>query len=213
MLNIKPEIEKYILEHTTPESKVLYDLYRQTHLKMVYPRMLSGHLQGRTLYMLCRMINPQNVLETGTFTGYSAICMAEALPEGGKITTIEINDELESFIRQHLQKANVENKVNLLFGDAREIIPTLTTKFDLVFIDGEKCQYPDYYQAVFDKVKPGGFIIADNALWDGKVTESSSPADSATKGIVEFNRMVSRDNRVENVILPLRDGLMVIRKI
>jgi predicted O-methyltransferase YrrM len=207
------KIEKYILDHTESEDDVLVELYRQTHLKIYHPRMLSGHLQGKLLKMLVHMVQPKNILEIGTFTGYSAICMAQALGSNGKIHTIEVNDELEDFAKSFFKKANVEDKIDFYIGSALDIIPTIDAEFDLVFIDGEKREYLDYYNLVFDKVKKGGFIIADNVLWSGKVVEKVKPSDLHTKRILEFNQFVHDDPRVENVLFPLRDGLMILRKV
>ncbi len=175
--------------------------------------MLSGHIQGQLLKMVCRMINPKNILEIGTFTGYSAISMAEGLPdEVAHIDTIEIDDELQPVIEKFINKADLTNKITLHFGDARDIIPAIKKKFDLVFIDGDKRQYPEYYKLVFPLVKPGGYIIADNILWNGKVLDPETNNDEYTKGVIEFNKMVKDDKRVEKVILPFRDGLFLIRK-
>lgn len=212
MIGLRADIEQYILDHSEDESEVLKDLNRQTHVHIYHPRMLSGHLQGRVLKMLCDMIKPMNVLEIGTYTGYSAICLAEGLPIGGKIHTIEINDELEEFIRSFIFRAGFEDTIALYFGDAIEIIPTLDQTFDLVFIDGDKKQYCDYYELVFEKVNRGGYIIADNVLWDGKVIEDKKMQDEQTREIVKFNELVQKDHRVENVLFPIRDGMMVIRK-
>jgi len=212
MIGFNSDLEKYILGHTEDESEVLKDLNRQTHVHIYHPRMLSGHLQGRALKMLCGMIKPMNVLEIGTYTGYSAICLAEGLPKGGKIHTIEINDELEEFIRSFISRAGFEEKIKLHFGDALEIIPTIKQSFDLVFIDGNKKQYCEYYQLVFDKVNKGGYIIADNVLWDGKVIEEKEKQDEQTLGIIKFNDLIQQDSRVENVIFPIRDGMMIMKK-
>ncbi|MDD5572145.1 MAG: O-methyltransferase [Bacteroidales bacterium] len=212
MMNIDPALEKYILDHTEPETEVLKELSRQTHVHIYHPRMLSGHLQGKVLKMLCRMIKPVNVLEIGTYTGYSAICMAEGIPENGKIHTIEINDELEEFVKPFIKKAGFENKIKLYYGDALEIIPSMKLKFDLVFVDGDKKQYTEYYNLVFDMVNKGGYIIADNVLWDGKVLEDPGKTDEQTRGIMKFNELVQNDPRVENALFPIRDGIMVMRK-
>lgn len=206
------ELEQYILQHIEPQSDILYQLERETHLKTLFPRMLSGHLQGEMLTMLCKMIQPENILEIGTFTGYSAICMARALAENGKLHTIEINDELIRFSKKYFEKAKLAHKIELYTGDALNIIPTINQTFDLVFIDGDKRQYSDYYHCVFNKVAPNGYIIADNVLWYEKVVETPEKCDEYTKGIIDFNDMVQNDNRVENTIVPVRDGLMVIRK-
>ncbi len=206
------DIEEYILQHSDKEDSVLAELNRETNLKILRPRMLSGHLQGKVLEMISKMINPEKILELGTYTGYSAICLAKGLKENGILHSIEINDELEDFILKYFRKADIENKVKLHFGDARKIIPEINDQFDLVFIDADKREYLEYYHSVFDFVKPGGFILADNVLWSGKVIGLESPDDEYTKGIVEFNEFIKNDERVEKVILPLRDGLTLIRK-
>src|SRR6056297_332546 len=205
-------IEQYILEHSDPEDSLLAELNRETNLKILRPRMLSGHLQGKILEMISKMIRPEKILEIGTYTGYSAICLAKGLSKDGELHTIEINDELEDFIRKYLQKAGLKNIVNLHIGNALKVIPNLKETFDLVFMDGDKRQYSAYYHTLFDYVKPGGFILADNVLWSGKVIELESPDDEYTKGIFTFNKLITKDNRVEKIILPLRDGLALIRK-
>ncbi len=212
-MNISNELEKYILEHSESENDLLKELNRDTNVQIYHPRMLSGHLQGRVLKMICEMVKPENILEIGTYTGYSALCFAETLPENGKIHTIEINDELEDFIRKYINKSAYKNKIKLYFGDALHIVPTINTVFDIVFIDADKKQYIDYYKTVFDKVKEGGYIIADNVLWSGKVTENYNETDEQTRGIIDFNNFVQNDSRVFNVIFPIRDGMMVIKKL
>ncbi len=212
MLNLNPNLENYILNHTEPESELLKDLNRQTNLKMIYPRMLSGHLQGRILSMISKMISPEYILEIGTFTGYSAICLSEGLTENGKLITIEIDDEIAEFAMNYFEKANLEKKIELLIGDATEKIKNLNQIFDLVFIDGDKKQYADYYDLIFDKIASRGYIIVDNVLWSGKVIKPIEENDFDTKAIVDFNERISNDNRVENVLFPVRDGLMIIRK-
>ncbi|WP_026473728.1 O-methyltransferase [Alkaliflexus imshenetskii] len=206
------DLEKYILEHIDAEEDVLRELDRFTHLNVLRARMLSGHLQGTLLKMLCRMINPQAVLEIGTFTGYSAISMVRGLSSQAHIHTIEVNDELESVIRRFFHKAGVSNQITLHIGDALDVIDKLTMNFDLVFMDGDKRQYPAYYNAVFPRLNQGGYILADNILWGGKVSQPNMPDDEYTKGIMDFNDMVKADARVEKVILPIRDGLTLIRK-
>lgn len=208
------DIEKYILNHINEEDEVLYELYRQSNLQKQQPRMVSGHLQGQILTMLCQMIKPKKVLEIGTFTGYSAICIAKGIDNTSELHTIEINDENEDFIRYFLKKANVDKKVSLYIGDAINTIPTLMMDFDLTFIDGDKSQYIEYYELALSKTKTGGFIIADNILWSEKVIlDKIKDNDKLTRGILEFNDYVQKDKRVENVIFPIRDGLMIIRKI
>lgn len=206
------ELNQYIAEHTLPHDEVLMELERETHLTCLYPRMLSGHVQGKMLYMLCKMIEPKTILELGTYTGYSAISMGMALSEGAIIDTIEIFDENEEIILKYIDKAQLSDKINCHIGDAKAIVPTLDKTYDLVFIDADKREYCNYYQLVFDKVKAGGYIIADNILWSGKVVEPLQPNDLQTKGILDFNALVQADDRVENVIFPFRDGMMVIRK-
>lgn len=205
------KIEQYLLEHTTAEDPVLEDLYRQTHIRFVNPNMVSGHLQGKLLEFISLMINAENILEIGTFTGYSAICLAKGLKPGGKLITIEINDELTSFSHLYFCKAGVEPSITQLIGKAQDIVPGLNQMFDLVFIDGDKREYIEYYRVIIDKVKKGGFILADNVLWGGKVLEKEIK-DSQTKGIIEFNEMIKNEKNIKNVILPVRDGLMLIRK-
>ncbi len=206
------EIDRYILDHIGPEDEILKELDRETHLKVVWARMISGHLQGQVLTLLSKMIQPKTVLEIGTFTGYSAICFAKGLPVNGKIITIEINDELETLAAKYFEKAGVASHIEQRIGSALEIIPTLNETFDLIFIDADKRQYTQYYNLVFDKVRSGGFIIADNTLWSGKVLQTPAADDFQTKGIIGFNDLVKNDTRVEKVIFPLRDGMTVIRK-
>jgi len=205
-------IDNYILAHTSPENDVLNELNRQTHLKVLNPRMLSGHLQGKVLEMISCMIHPEKILEIGTYTGYSAICLAKGLKANGCVHTIELDDELGSIINEFVIKSGCGKKIILHIGDALEIVPVLNETFDLVFIDGDKRQYLNYYQVVFEKVKSGGFILADNVLWDSKVVQPLQSNDLQTKSILEFNQFVQQDERVENVIFPFRDGIMVIRK-
>lgn len=205
-------IEDYILQHTDAEPEYLTQLNRETWIRMLNPIMCSGHLQGRVLSMLCKMIQPVHALELGTFTGYSALCIAESLPENGELDTIESDDELEEFILRNFEKTPFEDKINLLIGNALEIIPTLDKTYDLVFIDADKREYEAYYEAVLPKIRQGGFILADNTLWSGKVVEKVHQNDQQTLGILRFNELIATDNRVEKVILPLRDGLTLIRK-
>ncbi len=208
------ELDDYILAHIDPEGEMLARLDRDTHLFHLRPRMCSGHLQGRLLKMFVRMVKPRRILELGTFTGYSALCLAEGLPDGGELHTVEIDDELEDFIREHLARSPFGDRITLHIGDARDVLARKDAgMFDLVFIDANKRQYCEYYDLVFDHVSPGGFIIADNTLWDGKVVEPGKKIDAQTQGILDFNDKVARDPRVEKVILPLRDGLTIIYKI
>jgi len=205
------KLEKYLLEHSTPEDPLLADLYRQTHIRFVNPNMVSGHMQGRLLEMISRMVQPENILEIGTFTGYSAICLAKGLRPGGKLITIELNDELTTFAGSYFKKAGLSSVIEQHTGNALKIIPRLKFLFDLVFIDADKREYVDYYKVVIDKVKPGGFIIADNVLWGGKVMQKKT-RDPQARGIIEFNEMMCNETGVEKLILPVRDGLMLIRK-
>ncbi|MCF8232909.1 MAG: O-methyltransferase [Bacteroidales bacterium] len=210
---IDKRIEEYIEQHTTQEDEVLYELNRQTHLKATKPRMLSGHIQGAYLKMVSHMIQPQKVLEIGTYTGYSAICLAAGLQNGGKLITLEMEPELEDFIKHYVKKAGLQSVIKLMIGDALDLTKNLEGPFDLVFIDAEKKDYLTYYKTVKPKLRSGGFILADNALWDGKVIDASELDDPETAGIVAFNNYVQNDPEVENVLLPLRDGLMLLRKL
>lgn len=206
-------IDDYILQHIDPESDYLQALYRDTHLKLLYPRMASGHLQGRMLKMFVRMIHPRQILEIGTYSGYSALCMAEGLPEGGMLHTFEINDEQEDFTRPWIENSPYADKIKFYIGDALERVPQLGLTFDLVFMDGDKRRYIDYYEMALSHLSANGYIIADNTLWDGHVLEEHPHAsDLQTIRIKEFNDLVAGDARVEKVILPLRDGLTIIRK-
>jgi len=208
------ELEKYIINHIDEEDKLLQKITRETHIKTMHPRMLSGHIQGKVLEMISFMISPSNILEIGTFTGYSAICLAKGLANNGKLTTIEVNDELEKFTRNFFNKSANANKIDFLIGDALKIIPALDIEFDLIFIDGEKSSYKKYYEACFPKLKTGGFILADNTLWSGKVLEKNiKNNDYFTKGIIEFNNYIKDDKRVNKVILPIRDGITILRKL
>ena len=206
------ELEKFLLDHSTPEDPVLEDLYRQTYIRFVNPNMVSGHLQGKFLEFVSKMIRPENILEIGTFTGYSAICLAKGLKPGGKLITIELNDELAEFCQSYFRKAGVDSKIIQLTGRAQDIIPSLNETFDLIFIDGDKREYTEYYRITIDKVKPGGFMLADNVLWGGKAVQKVS-GDQQTDGIIEFNEMIRKQKNIETLILPVRDGLMIIRKI
>ncbi len=206
-------LDDYILQHIDPEGDYLHALYRDTHLKLLYPRMASGHLQGRILKMLVCMIRPQTVLEIGTYSGYSALCMAEGLPAGGIIHTFEINDEQEVFTRPWLEGSPYADRIEMHIGDALELVPKLGLRFDLAYIDADKRKYTAYYEMVLPLLNAGGYILADNTLWDGHVLEEHPHAsDLQTIGIKAFNDHVAQDDRVEKVILPLRDGLTLIRK-
>lgn len=206
------DIEKYVLAHSEPEGDYLYRLYRATNIHTIHGRMASGHLQGRLLKMLVSMIHPKNILEMGTFSGYSAICMAEGLDEGGKVWTFEINDEMEDFTRPWIENSPVADKIDFRIGDANIEAPKLGVTFDLAFVDGDKRTYVETYEMVLSILRPGGYIIADNTLWDGHVTDPAYDHDHQTQGIRQFNDHVAADNRVEQVIVPLRDGLTLIRK-
>lgn len=205
-------LEDYILSHIDPEDDLLKQLDRDAHVNLLRPRMLSGHLQGTLLKMFCRMIRPRFILEIGTYTGYATLCLANGARDDAEIHTIEVNDELEDFILKHLHKSKLKDKIHLHIGDAMQIIPTIDCIFDLVFIDANKRYYNEYYDLIFDKVRPGGLIIADNTLWDGKVLETPHHTDKQTIGIQEFNDRIAGDSRVEKVILPIRDGLTLIWK-
>jgi len=206
------KLENYISDHTSEADMVLNELFRETHTKVLMPRMLSGHVQGKLLQFLSEMIKPQYILEIGTFTGYATICLSKGLVSNGKIITIEINDELEYMAAKYFIKAGIEPKTEQIIGDALHIIPKLNFMFDLIFIDGDKREYPQYFNLVLDKLKPGGFIIADNVLWNQKVLAPVEDNDLYTKGVVAFNTMVKNNPNVECVMLPLRDGLTLIKK-
>jgi predicted O-methyltransferase YrrM len=209
---INKEIENYALEHSQSESDVLKKLNRETYVKVIQPRMLSGHMQGNLLSMFSKMIKPKQILEIGTYTGYSAICLAQGLQENGKLHTIDINEELEKIVRSFITEAGLEEKINYYIGDAMKIIPTINETFDLVFIDADKKNYAGYFDLVYDKVKSGGYIIADNVLWSGKVLDQKNAMDMDTKIIDAFNKKIHADDRVEHMLLPIRDGLMIVRK-
>ena len=205
-------LDTYILAHIEPEPDYLYRLWRATNIYMLHGRMASGHLQGRLLKMLVQMIRPKNILEVGTFSGYSALCMAEGLEEGGKVYTFEINDEQEDFTRPWIEGSPMADKVEFIIGDAIKEAPKLGLEFDMAFIDGDKRTYVETYEMVLKILRPGGFILADNTLWDGHVTDPAYDRDHQTQGIRRFNDHIAQDTRVEQVILPLRDGLTLIRK-
>lgn len=206
------ELERYLLAHIDAEGDYLYRLYRATNIHTVHGRMASGHLQGRLLKMLVEMIRPKNVLEVGTFSGYSAICMAEGLNEDGRLYTFEINDEMEDFTRPWIENSPVASKIHFIIGDANVEAPKLNIVFDMAFIDGDKRTYIETYETVLKLLRPGGFILADNTLWDGHVIDEHYQHDQQTQGIVHFNDFIAQDARVEKVILPIRDGLTIIRK-
>lgn len=210
---IAKELDSYCCAHTSEENDLLKQLNRDTHVRVLQPRMLSGHFQGRLLSMLSKMIRPDRILEIGTYTGYSALCLAEGLNEKGKIITIDINAQLEDFVRSYFEQSEFAEKIDFRIADAREEIPKINELFDLVFIDADKLNYINYYHTVFDKVRPGGYILADNVLWSGKVIETEGKIDKDTALLQEFNQLVQNDHRVENILLPIRDGLMLLRKI
>ena len=208
------QIEEYIKEHIDPESEYLHQLYRATHLHLLYPRMASGHIQGRLLKMFVGMIKPKLILEIGTYSGYSGLCLAEGLPDDGHLHTIEINDEQEDFTLPWFKNSPYADKITMHIGNAMEIIPELGLTFDMAFIDGDKRIYSDYYELVLEHLNQGGYILADNTLWDGHVLdENPKECDLQTRGVQAFNDLVAQDKRVEKVILPLRDGLTIIKKL
>ena len=209
---ISADLQAYVEAHSDEESALLANLNRDTYTQVMLPRMLSGQLQGRMLSMLSQMIQPKRILEIGTYTGYSAICMAEGMQEDGKLITLDINEELEVMVRGYFEKAGLTQKIDYRIGNAMELIPEIDETFDLVFIDADKKNYTNYFNLVFEKVRPGGFIIGDNVLWSGKVVQTEKKTDKDTQAILDFNRFVHEDDRVENVLFPVRDGLMVIRK-
>lgn len=206
-------INEYARQHSSPEDEVLAALNRETHLRTVYPNMLSGHLQGKFLEMVSHLLAPRRILEIGTFTGYSSICMARGLAEGGLLHTIDINDETMVIAKKYIHLAALDDKIILHTGKAIDIISNIQEIFDLVFIDADKPEYISYYNAVFKKLRVGGVILADNVLWGGKVLNENKYPDRETKGILDFNKFVSEDVRVEKVLIPLRDGLLMIRKV
>ena len=206
------ELDEYILRHIDAEGELLHALWRDTQLRLSYGQMASGHLQGRLLKMLVKMVKPKNVLEVGTFSGYSAICLAEGLADGGKVYTFEINDEMEDFTRPWIEGSAVSDKIEFIIGDAITEAPKLGIIFDMAFIDGDKRTYIETYEMVLKILRPGGFILADNTLWDGHVIDPEYDNDHQTQGIRAFNDYVANDGRVEKVILPLRDGLTILMK-
>lgn len=206
-------IEEYILAHSDPEGEYLHRLYRATNIHTIHGRMASGHLQGRLLRMLVHMVRPKNILEVGTFSGYSAICMAEGLDEGGTVWTFEINDEQEDFTRPWIEQSPVADRIRFIIGDANVEAPKLGITFDMAFIDGDKRTYAETYEMVMSVLRTGGYILADNTLWDGHVVDRAYDHDHQTSAIERFNDLVAADPRVERVILPLRDGLTLIRKV
>ena len=209
---ISQKLDDYVCAHTENEPDVLYQLNRETNMHVLRPRMLSGHFQGRVLSMLSHMIQPKNVLEIGTYTGYSALCFAEGLAPNGKITTIDKNEELEDLVNKYIAKAGFSQQIRCIIGDAMEIIPKMEETFDLVFIDADKSNYVNYYNLIIDKVESGGYIIVDNVLWSGKVIEEVAKDDKDTPVLLELNQLIHQDARVQEVLLPIRDGLLIARK-
>ena len=209
---IEETLMSYTENHTKGESVLLSEINRDTHALVLNPRMLSGHLQGRILSMLSNMIKPQFILEIGTYTGYSAICLSEGLQQHGQLITIDVNEELEELIQSYIEKAGLTNRVKHITGDAIKILPALEMNFDLVFIDADKLNYSNYYDLIFPKVNKGGYILVDNVLWSGNVIKPVSEQDDETRAIDAFNKKIQQDARVENVLLPVRDGIMMIRK-
>ena len=206
-------LDQYIINHISPEEDYLQELDRETNLTVMGARMLSGHLQGQILSMISSMVKPRYILEIGTFTGYSALCLAKGLTEGGKLHTIEIDDELESMAQKYFLKSGMADRIVHHIGDARIIIPSLNQSFDLIFIDADKRDYCDYYHLVFDLMPLGGFLLADNILWSGKVVDPLAAHEDQTRGILAFNDLVQNDSRVQNVIFPVRDGIMLVQKV
>ena len=213
MINfIDDNILNYSISKSEKESKLLNDLYRETYLKVLNPRMISGHYQGRILSLISKIISPKKILEIGTYTGYSAICLCEGMDKDGILHTIDNNKELVEIQNKYFKKANLTNKIVQHSGDAKNIIPSIDEEFDIVFIDADKESYPEYYDLIINKVRSGGIIIADNILWSGKILEKVEKDDQATKSIIEFNNKIIEDDRVKNIVLPIRDGLNIVRK-
>ena len=208
---LSPLLENYIQNHSQEEPKLLQQLTRETHLKVVRPRMLTGHFQGRVLSMLSKIIRPKNILEIGTYTGYSALCLAEGLQKEGQLHTIDINEELQAIQRTYFEKSDYRNQIVQHVGDAKKIIPDLEFTFDLVFIDAEKKEYDDYFELALTKTKSGSIILSDNVLWSGKVVEPVEKKDKTTPILLDYNRKLKEDKRVETVLLPIRDGLTLSR--
>lgn len=208
---ISPELEQYAGTHTSPESELLARINRETHLEVLQPRMLSGHLQGRVLSLLSNLLQPKRILEIGTYTGYSALCLAEGLPVDGKLITLDVNEELQARVQSYFNDSAYKNQIEYHIGDAMELIPTLHELWDLVFIDADKKNYLNYYELVIERMNPGGIILADNILWSGKVIDPAA-TDRETEMLRRYNEVIHADDRVENILLPIRDGIMVARK-
>jgi predicted O-methyltransferase YrrM len=209
---ISKELDAYVCAHTQDEPEYLYELNRETHLNVMKPRMLSGHFQGRVLSMLSKMIQPKDILEIGTYTGYSALCLAEGLQEDGHLVTIDTNEELEDLVQRYIKKSPYVSQIKCVIGDAINVIPGLKRSFDIVFIDADKSNYINYYEMTFDKVRSGGYFIFDNVLWSGKVLHEPSEKDEDTKTLLKLNDLIHQDERVEEVLFPIRDGLLIARK-
>ena len=211
-MHFLPEnIDNYVVEHSQQEPDILKELSRETWQKVLNPRMLSGAFQGRLLSMIAKLIQPKNILEIGTYTGYSALCLAEGMHADGKIFTVDKNEELEPLQNKYFEKSGYRNQIEQFVGNALEIIPTINQKFDLVFIDADKSNYINYFHLIIDKMNSGGIILSDNVLWSGKVVEELNPKDKDTKELLEYNKLLNTDNRVETVLLPIRDGLTISR--
>ncbi|WMN06309.1 O-methyltransferase [Marivirga arenosa] len=210
---LDPDLERYVEAHTENENELLYRINRETHTEVLKPRMLSGHLQGRVLSMISHMIQPKNILEIGTYTGYSALCMAEGLQNDGKLITVDVNEELKDRLTEYFNESDFAEKIELKIGKALDIVPKLDVEWDMVFIDADKSNYQNYYDICIDKVKTGGYILVDNVLWSGKVLEKNrKKLDKDTEAMLNFNEFVHKDERVQNVLFPIRDGLMILRK-
>jgi len=209
---LEQNLANYIVAHTSESAILLQELERETNLKVLMPRMISGHFQGRVLSMLSKMIQPKNILEIGTYTGYSALCLAEGLADDGRLLTIDINAEVEELVRKYFNKSNYKNQIEYIIADAMNYLKTIQGKFDIVFIDADKENYQQYYDMIIDHVNPGGYIIADNVLWSGKVVADLKKIDKDTQAILNFNAFVQSDERFENVLFPIRDGLLIARK-
>lgn len=211
-MHFLPEkIDNYVVEHSQHEPQLLKELTKETWQKVLNPRMLSGAFQGRLLAMISKLIQPKNILEIGTYTGYSALCLAEGMPVDGTLYTIDKNEELESLQQKYFKKSGYQDQIKSLVGNALELIPTINQKFDLVFIDADKSNYINYFHLIIDKMNPGGIILSDNVLWSGKVVEALDPKDLDTKILLEYNALLNADKRVESVLLPIRDGLTISR--
>jgi len=211
-MNFLPsDIDKYVVDHSQKEPELLQQLNKETWQKVLYPRMLSGAFQGRLLAMISKLINPKNILEIGTYTGYSALCLAEGIQKNGNLFTIDKNEELEGFAKKYFDKSPYQNQISQLVGNALDIIPTISEKFDLVFIDADKSNYSNYFNLIIDKMNSGGVILSDNVLWSGKVVEEIKPKDKDTKALIEYNKLLNSDDRIETILLPIRDGLTISR--